>query len=105
MRFKILFERVRGIDGKEYVQGDIAPAESLGDIEYLVRVGAVEPDEPSDPDGGGQEDLTRMPIAALKALAKERGVAIPEGAKKADIVAVLNEALNEAPEGGGQEDE
>lgn len=35
-------------------------------------------------------DLSKMTVAELKELAKEKGIAIPSGSKKADIVALLS---------------
>ena len=38
-----------------------------------------------------QTDLSKLTVAQLKALAEERGVELPERAKKAEIIALLKE--------------
>lgn len=47
--------------------------------------------------------LASMKVAELRALAKERGVAIPAGARKADLVKALEESSTAAPAGPATE--
>lgn len=43
------------------------------------------------PDQEPTEDIGKLTVAQLKALASERGVEIPKGAKKAQLIALLEE--------------
>lgn len=63
----------------------------------LERAGAL----PAGPEGEAQADvpLSKRTVAELRELADELGVEIPEGAKKAEIVAAIEEPVDPEPEG------
>ena len=50
-----------------------------------------EPEHEVEPVADPQVDLSTLTVATLKALAKERGVEVPKGAKKAQLIALLEE--------------
>jgi hypothetical protein len=47
--------------------------------------------EESEPEASEEADLAKLTVAALKALAAERGIDIPKGTKKAQLIALLEE--------------
>lgn len=52
---------------------------------------ADEPKKEEEPVADPQVDLSKLTVATLKTLAKERGIDVPKGAKKAQIIALLEE--------------
>lgn len=58
----------------------------------------------AEPGGESAESLGRLKVDDLKALAAERGVALPEGAKKAEIVEALLAATPDPGGAGGEGD-
>ena len=54
---------------------------------YVTR-DVAEPADPEDEPAGG-EPLGKMTVAQLREVADERGIEIPKGAKKADIISLL----------------
>lgn len=81
-------ERVR-IGDRSYRKGDPVPF-SPGQEAPLELVELVSSGAAAQPEA--DTDLSSLTVQALKALALERGVALPEGAKKAEIVAALDAA-------------
>ena len=45
----------------------------------------------AEPVADQQVDLSKLTVATLKALAKERGIEVPKSAKKAQLIALLEE--------------
>lgn len=50
-----------------------------------------EAEGPAKDEATAKQDLSRMTVAQLRAIAAERGTDIPKGSKKADIIALLKE--------------
>lgn len=59
-----------------------------GYIEYAPIAHEPEPEKADEPE---QVDLSKLTVASLKTLAKERGIEVPKSAKKAQIIALLEE--------------
>lgn len=59
---------------------------------YITYTPIVEePEKEEEPVENQQVDLSKLTVAMLKTLAKERGIDVPKGAKKAQIIALLEE--------------
>lgn len=76
----------------------ISPTDRLEECDFVsgpaIPQQYVDAGIPVVGDGGESEDsdvdLARMTVPQLKALAADRGIEVPDGSKKADIIALLS---------------
>ena len=77
--------------GKLYAHGSVIDVKKE-DVEEFKKHGwqLVEKEEVKEGEGQGkQQDLSKLTAAQLKALLTEKGIEIPENARKADLLALL----------------
>lgn len=78
--------------GKPFELKDAEDAKHLAESDYKVVSGKAAVEESKDdvaPKGSGAVNIAKLKKDELIALAKDRGVALPEGATKDQIIALL----------------
>ena len=74
---------------------EIAPTTALeGDDEWQALVAAVRARQSDNDEAEAPSDLAGLKVAELREVAKEHGIVVPKGTRKAGLVALLDGALD-----------
>lgn len=76
-------------NGKMYAPGCVVEVDEKDVAEFKAHGWEIVGDEQEGNDGGQGQDLNKLTVAQLTALCEEKGIEIPEKAKKADLIALL----------------
>lgn len=79
-------------NGKMYAPGCVVEVGEKDVAEFKAHGWEIvkgKKQEGNDNEGKGEQDLNKLTVAQLTALCEEKGIEIPEKAKKADLIALL----------------
>lgn len=77
-------------NGKLYAPGCVVEVDEKDVAEFKAHGWEIVGEEGQNGnEGEGEKDLNKLTVAQLTALCEEKGIEIPEKAKKADLIALL----------------